>query len=192
MSEIEQIVDQLKRAYEGKAWHGPAVREVLAGVMAEQAARRPLPDAHSIWEITVHIAAWEAFVRRRLEGEVITDVSPQEDWPPVTDTSEAAWKRTLTQLEEGQRRLRQAIAALPESRLGETVPGMGYSVYYMLHGVVQHDLYHAGQIALLKKAVSVPRRNSAGAGPSRSWGRRSRRGAAGGRLGHGENLLRRY
>ena len=152
MAEVERIADQLRRAFEGKAWHGPSVREVLAGVTAEQAARQPLPDAHSIWEIVVHIGVWEAFVRRRLEGEVITDVPPEQDWPPVADTSEAAWKRTLEDLERGHQRLRKVISELPESRLSETVSGMGYSVYFMLHGVVQHDLYHAGQIALLKKA----------------------------------------
>ena len=152
MAEVERIADQLKRAFEGNAWHGPSVREVLTGVAAAQAARRPLRNAHTIWEIAVHIGVWEAFVRRRLEGEVITDVPPEQDWPPITDTSEAAWKRTLAQLEEGHMRLQKVIAALPESRLAETVQGMGYSVYFMLHGVVQHDLYHAGQIALLKKA----------------------------------------
>jgi len=152
MSEIERIADQLKRAYEGKAWHGPAVREVLAGVTAEQAARRPLANAHSIWELVVHIGVWEAFVRRRLEGELITDVPPEQDWPPMTDISETAWKKTLAQLEEGHAQLGKVIAALPDARLAETVQGMGYSVYYMLHGVVQHDLYHAGQIMLLKKA----------------------------------------
>ena len=152
MSEVERIADQLKRAYEGKAWHGPAVREVLAGVTAEKAARRPLVNAHNIWELVVHIGVWEAFARRRLEGEVITDVPPEQDWPPVTATDEAAWKKTLAQLEDGHMKLRRAIAALPEARLSETVQGMGYSVYFMLHGVVQHDLYHAGQIALLKKA----------------------------------------
>ena len=152
MSEVERIADQLKRAYEGKAWHGPAVREVLAGITAEQAARRPLANAHNIWELAVHIGVWEAFARRRLEGEVITDVPPEQDWPPVTATDEAAWKKTLAQLEDGHMKLRRAIAALPEARLSETVQGMGYSVYFMLHGVVQHDLYHAGQIALLKKA----------------------------------------
>jgi len=152
MAEVERIVDQLKRAYEGKAWHGPAVREVLAGVTAEKSARRPLGNAHNIWELVVHIGVWEAFARRRLEGEVITDVPPEQDWPPVTVTDEAAWERTLAQLEERHMKLRKAIAALPEARLSETVQGMGYSVYYMLHGVVQHDLYHAGQIALLKKA----------------------------------------
>jgi len=152
MAEVERIADQFRRAFEGKAWHGPSVREVLAGVTAEQAARHPLPDAHSIWEIVVHIGVWEAFVRRRLEGEVITDVPPEQDWPPVADTSETAWKRTLEDLERGHQRLRKVISELPESRLSDTVQGMGYSVYFMLHGVVQHDLYHAGQIALLKKA----------------------------------------
>ena len=154
MGEAERIADQLRRAYEGEAWHGPALREVLAGVTAAQAARRPLRDAHTIWEIVLHIATWESVVRRRLEGEEIGELPPEQDWPPVRDTSEAAWKKALADLEKGNQRLRDVIASLPEARFAETVPVKGYSFYYMLHGVVQHDLYHAGQIALLKKAAT--------------------------------------
>jgi len=152
MSEAERIADQLRRAYEGGAWHGPAVREVLAGVTAAQAARRPLSDAHTIWEIVLHIATWESVVRRRLEGEEIGELSPEQDWRPVRETSDAAWKNALADLEKNNRQLRDVIARVPESRLSETVPVKGYSVYTMLHGVIQHDLYHAGQMALLKKA----------------------------------------
>jgi uncharacterized damage-inducible protein DinB len=150
MNEIQRIEDQLKRALEGKAWHGPSLRELLADVTAEQAAARPLANAHSIWEIVLHIAAWEEAVRRRLEGEPV-DLFGEEDWPPVTNTSEAAWKNTLAKLENNHRELRKAIARLSDSRLEEAIAGEKYSVYVTLHGVIQHDLYHAGQIAVLKK-----------------------------------------
>ena len=73
MTEIERILDQLKRAYEGDAWHGPSVREALAGVTAQQAHARPLTNAHSIWELVHHIAVWENVGRRRLEGDRAAD-----------------------------------------------------------------------------------------------------------------------
>jgi uncharacterized damage-inducible protein DinB len=151
MNEIKRINDQLKRAFDGKAWHGPSVSEVLAGVTAEQAAARPISDAHSIWEIVLHIAAWERVGRRRIQEPSPIDVSDDEDWPQVEDTSEEAWERTLDEVRSNHLLLREAIAGLDEARLGDIVPGTIYSVYFLLHGVIQHDLYHAGQIALLKK-----------------------------------------
>jgi uncharacterized damage-inducible protein DinB len=151
MSEIKRINDQLKRAFEGKAWHGPSVSEVLAGVTAEQAARRQVPGAHSIWEITLHIATWERVGRRRIDESAPIDVSDDEDWPSVEDTSEEAWTSTLDELRRNHQALREAIRRLDDARLAGIVPGTIYSVYFLLHGVIQHDLYHAGQIALLKK-----------------------------------------
>jgi uncharacterized damage-inducible protein DinB len=153
MKEVERIVDQLQRAFAGEAWHGPSLQEVLEGVSTEQAVRRPLPLAHTIWEIVLHIAGWKSVVHRRLSGEVIGDVADDQDWPPVGERSEAAWRKTVEELERCHQQLRQAVAQLTDERLGETVPAKGYSVYAMLHGILQHDLYHAGQIALLKKAL---------------------------------------
>lgn len=152
MNEVERISDQLRRAFEGEAWHGPAVREVLVGVTAEQAARR-LGQAHTIWEITLHIAAWEGIVRRRLGGEVGRDIPREVDWPAVRETNEAAWRHALEELERGHRQLREAVARLSDERLGEKMPGKEHTIYIEVHGVVQHDLYHAGQIAVLKKAM---------------------------------------
>jgi len=152
MSELKRINDQLKRAFEGKAWHGPSVSEVLSGVTAEQAAAHPIAGAHSIWEVTLHIATWERVGRRRIEEFIPIDVSDEEDWPVVEDTSEVAWSKTLDDLQSNHQALRAAIRAMDETRLEDIVPGTQYSVYFLLHGVIQHDLYHAGQIALLKKA----------------------------------------
>ena len=155
MTEIERILDQLKRAYEGNAWYGPSLREVLAGITAEQARARPLHNAHSIWELVHHIAVWENVGRRRLTGDrAAIDISSPEDWPPADDVSEAAWERAKTALDSVHQALVAAIAQVPESRLDEPIfEGMS-TVYVTVHGVIQHDLYHAGQIALLKKALS--------------------------------------
>lgn len=154
MTEIERILDQLKRAYEGNAWHGPSVKEVLAEVTAEQAHARPLTNAHSIWELVRHIAVWEDVGRRRLEGDrAQIEISSPEDWPPPEDASEAAWEQAKAVLDRGHKALVKAIARVSESRLDEPVfEGMS-TVYVTLHGVIQHDLYHAGQIAMLKKSL---------------------------------------
>ena len=155
MTEIERILDQLKRAYEGEAWHGPSVKEVIAGVTAAQAQARSLENAHSIWELVRHIAVWEEVGRRRLGGDrAAIEISGPEDWPSPGDESEAAWEQAKASLDRGHRALVEAIAKVPESRLDEPIMEGLSTVYVTLHGVIQHDLYHAGQIAILKKAVS--------------------------------------
>ena len=155
-TEVERIRDQFRRAFEGEAWHGPSVLSLLDGVTAQQAASHPIPGAHSIWQLTLHIAAWERACRRRLEGDPaqLTDL---EDWQPINDTSEAAWERTKQQLIDNHRALMDAVARVDDARLDEPIikdsSTQFSSVYVTLHGGVQHDLYHAGQIAMLKKAL---------------------------------------
>ena len=155
MTEVERIGDQLRRAHEGEAWHGPALEEILKGVDAPAALTRPIAGAHNIWEIVLHIGVWESVVRRRLSGEVVAGVPPEQDWPPVGAASDAAWEEALRGLRTGHDELQRVVARLNDRQLDEPVPGMGYNVYFMLHGVVQHALYHAGQIAILKKAASA-------------------------------------
>jgi uncharacterized damage-inducible protein DinB len=152
-SEAARIADQLRRAFYGEAWHGDSLFEILEGVTAAQAAARPVAHAHTIWELVLHIAAWDGTVLRRLGGAAV-ELSDAENFPPVTDASEAAWRKALAHVRRVHEELVSAVAVLPDSRLGEMVPGKKgahYTFYYMLHGVVQHELYHAGQIALLKK-----------------------------------------
>ncbi len=154
MGEIERILDQLKRAYEGEAWHGPSVKEVLNGVTAAQAHARPLSEGHTIYELTRHIAVWEDVGRRRLQGDPANvPISSPEDWPPAEDTSESAWAQAQSALDRGHQALVEAIDRVEESRLDEPIMEGKSSVYVTLHGVIQHDLYHAGQIAILKKAL---------------------------------------
>ena len=147
------IIDQMRRSFDGDAWHGPAVMEVLKGVTGQQAAAKPIADAHSIWELVLHMTTWSGVVLRRLKGEVV-EPTAAEDYPAIPDRSEAAWKLAVESLRRTHDGLLAAVEKLPESCLADTVPGKPYSFEFMLHGVVQHDLYHAGQIALLKKATS--------------------------------------
>ena len=152
MKETERIADQLSRAFAGPAWHGSSLRELLNGVTAARAAARPVAGAHSVWEVVLHIAAWDAAMRRRLAGERAEIYQTDLDWPKVFDTSETAWQQTLAQLTQAHDELRQAITELDEARLDEPILEGMPSVYVSLHGVIQHDLYHAGQIAVLLKA----------------------------------------
>jgi len=152
MTEIQRIDDQLKRAYRGEAWHGPSVMEVLAGVTAAQAAARPATRAHTIWEIVNHISAWTSVVRRRILGE--SAAQPIEgDFPEAADASEAAWKDALAEVERNYESLRAELAVLEESRLDQSCSHGQGTCYIHLHGTVQHYLYHAGQIAILKKMI---------------------------------------
>jgi uncharacterized damage-inducible protein DinB len=149
MNEINRIADQLRRSLEGEAWHGPALLEVL-GVNAKQAASRLLAGAHSIWEIVLHIVGSEILVCERLEGKPKT-LSPGEDWPPVTETSDEAWRRTLEMLTDAHEKLQQLMLTASEDSLDQPIVEGASSTYITLHGIVQHNIYHAGQIALLKK-----------------------------------------
>ena len=153
MRESERLADQLRRAVEGEAWHGPSVIEILEGVGAKAAVARPLKDAHSIWEILLHVTAWTDAVRGRLNGKAL-QLPPEEDWPVIEDKSEAAWKRSQQEFRAAQDRLLQKIEALSEAELAATTPGKPYNNAFMLDGIVQHHLYHAGQMAVLKKATA--------------------------------------
>jgi len=141
------------RAFDGGAWHGDSLFEILEGVTAGRAAARPIEGGHTIWELVLHVAAWDGAVLRRLGGAAV-ELSDAENFPPVTDASAAGWRAALAQVRRGHEELVAAVASLPDSRFDDMVPGKEgahYTFYYMLHGVVQHELYHAGQIALLKK-----------------------------------------
>jgi len=149
-SEPALIADQLRRAFEGEAWHGPALLDLLQDVDAATAAAKPLPGVHSIWELVLHVAAWDAAACRRLAGEKFQPTGTA-NFPLVPTPARAAWRKAVTQAKRTHDVLVKTVAALPDSRLRERVPGKKYDFYHMLHGVAQHELYHAGQIAILKK-----------------------------------------
>src|SRR5882724_10168136 len=112
MIEIPRILDQLDRAFESDAWHGPSLRELLKGVTARQANSKSPFSSHSIWEIILHITAEQDVTRCRLGGETIVDFPPELDWPPIPDTRETAWKQAVKRLVESKKKLRQSISQM--------------------------------------------------------------------------------
>jgi uncharacterized damage-inducible protein DinB len=158
-TEIDRILDEIDREYQGDPWHGSPLGDILRDVSAEQAAARPMAHAHSIWEIVVHMTAWKNEVRKRLSGRP-AGLPEEGDWPAVGSRTEARWAEALSQLDKAHLALVESVRALQENRLFEPTNdprdranGTGVSYYVLLHGIVQHDVYHAGQIAVLKKGV---------------------------------------
>lgn len=153
MSQINQIVEELRCAFDGEAWHGQALMEILDDVDARTAAARPIGAGHNIWELVLHLTAWERVVTRRLSGEKVT-LTDAENFGHIKDFGEEAWAAAVARLRSTHTDLIKAVSSLAEEKLGAQVPGKPYDVGFMLHGVAQHAAYHGGQISLLKRATA--------------------------------------
>jgi len=154
-TEVNRLEEQLRRALEGEAWHGPSVLELLAGLSAAQAASHPIAGAHSIWELVLHLGSDYDLVLRRLVGDG-RQLTAAEDWPACPASTEENWQQTVQELKLLNKKLRQAVRDFPDERLDDTlVPEAPYTAYTQFIGVTQHNLYHAGQIALLKRALAA-------------------------------------
>src|SRR5262245_52464011 len=151
MGELARIEDQLRRAMEGWPWRGPGVMDLLDGVTAEQAAARPIAGAHSIWELVLHLGGAYRLVRRRLRGDA-TPLALDEDWPPVPDPTADNWQAAVAGLRALNGEARRAVLGFDSDRLDRPLVAVPpYTAYTQFVGLTQHDLYHAGQIALLKR-----------------------------------------
>ncbi len=152
--ECVRIADQLRKAFGNDPWHGPPLSELLQGITAEQARSHPIPGAHSVWELVLHI---ELYVRVALDATRGVPMpklyETGKDWPTAGEGSEE-WEAANGLLFGAGEELARAIEGLGDERLSETAPGRDYDFYYLFHGVVQHSLYHGGQIALLKKELA--------------------------------------
>jgi hypothetical protein len=149
---IEALEDQLRRSMEGGAWNGPSVREALDGIQASDAAQHAIPGAHSCWELVLHLSGSYQLVLRRLEGNAAPFL-PQEDWPVVPTPSDEHWRRDVQSLYALNAQLRAAVRNFPRERLFEPlVADPPFPAFTQFIGLTQHDLYHAGQIVLLKRA----------------------------------------
>lgn len=155
MDDRARIADQLRRALEGDAWHGPAVLELLQGVSAADAAAHPIRGAHSIWELVLHLAATYRLVLRRVQGDD-RQLSPEEDWQSAPPATEERWRDAVDALRSLNEEARRTIATFPPDRLDDPlVASPPYTAWVQFVGLTQHDLYHGGQIALLKRALSA-------------------------------------
>jgi len=151
MKEVRRVVDQMERAYRGEAWHGPSLREVLAGVTGRQAFHRPLRHGHTIAELVLHLTAWIKAPADAITGTPMPPVIPAIDWPTPAASTARTWRLAIDGLDRAHRLLVSRARRLTDPQLRRIVPGRKYDFYFLLHGVIQHNLYHAGQIAVLKK-----------------------------------------
>jgi uncharacterized damage-inducible protein DinB len=148
------LANHIKRTVTGPMWHGPALDDLLKDVTPELAAARPITGAHSIWELVLHVTAWADIAVVRLRGERIADPTPDQDWPPVRATDQAAWDETLKRMRDSHRALAHAVRHLDAGVMHEKIEGLEYSRSNLLHGVIEHSTYHGGQIAILKRALA--------------------------------------
>jgi len=150
-SEVRLLLDLLDEAFDKKSWHGPNLRSSIRGLTARQAARRPRPGAHNIWELTLHAAYWKYVVRRRITGEKRGSfVLPGSNFfPRPVEVTEAAWRADIAILATEHKKPRDVVAKLPADRLNK-------ANLHLIRGAAAHDLYHAGQIRLLRRLSGSP------------------------------------
>jgi uncharacterized damage-inducible protein DinB len=161
MSEASRLIDQFDRAHDGDPWHGSPIKQILKGVAAEEAARRPPNGAHSIWELVLHVTGWRNEVARRATGEPAGEPAAG-DWPPIGDPTAEGWAAALAALDDSHAQLVNVVRGMSDEHLLKATNdprnrplGTGVSYYQLLHGIVQHDAYHAGQMAIVKKILGL-------------------------------------
>jgi uncharacterized damage-inducible protein DinB len=147
--EIQLIISLIQKSYEHDPWHGPSIKNILDGITEEQSFRH-LPNTHSICELVTHMTAWREFVSLKLRGDQDFIMNDELNFPACNN-----WHEVLKDLEKSQKDLVALLKQFPETRLTETVPSVTnqYTFYTLMHGLIHHDIYHAGQISLIKKVL---------------------------------------
>lgn len=160
-AELDRIIDQLAREFDGDPWHGSSLKDLLKGVTAMDASWRAAPGAHTIWELVLHMTGWKREVAARLRGAEAGEPSAG-DWPEAGEPSEARWRAAKADLGKAQAELMAAVRALPPRRLHRPVKdfrdrrlGTGLTAYQTIYGLIQHDTYHSGQVAMVKKLAEI-------------------------------------
>ena len=155
MTEVARIIDEYDRVMSGSAWHGDPVWKILDGITAKEAADRTVAHGHNIWELVMHMTYWETVAGQRLQN-LPSDYPKELNFPATPRATATNWKKTLKAFRVSNRAFRRAMSQLDEARLDDTMPrDKRKSFYREAHGLIQHHVYHAGQIALLKKAVTA-------------------------------------
>lgn len=150
MSIINHLIIQYDNAFNGPAWYGPALMEILANVDFQIASVRPRGNIHSIWELVLHITAWEKVVTKRLKGIAIAEPT-EGDFPPLPEYTAQAWQIAIANLKIHHAELIETISAINDGELDKIVSSSGSTIYETIHGIMDHLIYHSGQIAILKK-----------------------------------------
>jgi uncharacterized damage-inducible protein DinB len=152
---VRQLLEVMARAYDRRSWHGTNLRGAIRGLTAPAAAKRPRPGRHNVWELVVHAAYWKYAVRRHLTGEKRGSFPlAGSNWflrPDSRGSSEDAWRRDVELLDAAHRQLCEAVSQLRDVDLKRTSTGSKVTLFELIAGIAAHDLYHAGQIQLVKR-----------------------------------------
>jgi uncharacterized damage-inducible protein DinB len=155
MSELKRILNHYDGVLNGDAWHGDAIWKILETIPVRTAAARPLPGTHTIWELVSHMTFWEGVVTKRLAG-LRAGLVDELNFPPMPAATDENWKKTLDEFRASNHTFREALAKLDPAKL-EQLTAAGKRTYYdEAHGIIEHHVYHLGQIAMLKKALDIP------------------------------------
>jgi uncharacterized damage-inducible protein DinB len=151
MSEIDRIVRSLEKTFDQFPWYGPSIVETLKDIDPSIVTKK-LGTTHSIIELVLHMTSWRVFATKRLQGDDDYQVSDDMNFPKP-----GTWDQAQRGLQDSQAGLIEAAKKFPETRLGELVPSktQKYTYYTLLHGIAQHDIYHAGQIMLIRRSVQT-------------------------------------
>ncbi len=154
-NEIQNVIDACKETYAGDPWFGRSAKKILSEITAEESLQKP-NGQHSILELLYHMINWREFTISRLQPEKgkNSDYFGKNDWVDLDHNDKTLWKSGLKHLEKTQKELLKLIELLEEEKLTKIVPERKYDFSYLLHGVVQHDIYHIGQIAYAKKMLN--------------------------------------
>jgi uncharacterized damage-inducible protein DinB len=150
MMEVKFLRDQIETTFKGDSWHGPSLMKTLEGVDLKQASARPLGERHTIWELVDHTTFWLEAILDALKDKAMPDPPMEVNWPRMGSTEEH-WSQSLRRLEAAVNMVLDKLAGWSNEDLDRMVPGKDYTFKQMLHGAVHHNLYHAGQIAILKR-----------------------------------------
>lgn len=152
---LKALIHQFKFVFDRSPWYGESVMTKLAGITAEEAFYKPKPEVHSIYEVVQHMLAWRIYALHILEGDLEYDieVNSHKDWSVLPQASQEAWADLVASLKSNQTHLLRKLAEADDELLTETVPRREFTYDHMLQGIIHHDIYHLGQIALLKKLI---------------------------------------
>jgi uncharacterized damage-inducible protein DinB len=151
MNWLRHFAIELTKGHEAEPWHGPSTKSLLEGITAEEAASHVIPGFHSIWELVLHMDAWQREVFRRLDASFIPEIPEEGDWRRPVDVSEGSWKLSLAELDSSLHQIVNALNNL--AKTADENSGPNITLAPALSGLVQHNAYHSGQIAILRKVL---------------------------------------
>lgn len=148
---LDALIELYDDAFDREAWHGPTLFKVLEGISPEEASWRPEHQVHNIWELVLHILGWERYSLRYLRGEKVEPLGPEQDFPKIEKADLQSWQETIERLRMGHAELRAEMKKVTNENLFAPPPSQQWTRYAHLQGIINHLVYHTGQISYIRR-----------------------------------------